>query len=151
MALHSAVTDPNIHEPKGASTAAVKTVYKADRLGSGAREYLSHFVGGRLVTGGPSTSEGMWFQCFIPVRSKLSNIKLNRRCSDFLGSSTITVSRNGTPIATGSISNNPNTNNTVTITIPADTIFEVNDDFKVHIPYNSVTINASFGCYFQEV
>lgn len=32
---HAAVTDPNIHEPKGASTALVDTVYVADGLGSG--------------------------------------------------------------------------------------------------------------------
>lgn len=32
---HAIVTDPNIHEPKGASTALVDTVYVADGLGSG--------------------------------------------------------------------------------------------------------------------
>ena len=38
MALHSSLTDPNIHEPKGASTANDKEVYVADGAGSGAWE-----------------------------------------------------------------------------------------------------------------
>lgn len=150
MALHKDVTDPNLHEPKGASSAAVKTVYKADGAGSGAWEGLKHFVGGRLMFGAHG-ADGLFFQCFIPVRSKLSNIKFNKHTSDYLGSSTITVSRNGTTIATGSISNNPTLNNTVSITIPADTIFEADDEFKIQIPYSAVIKNASFGCYFQEV
>lgn len=32
---HSAITDPNIHEPKGITSAVVGTVYKADGAGSG--------------------------------------------------------------------------------------------------------------------
>jgi hypothetical protein len=32
---HSDITDPNIHEPKGASTASVGTVYVSDGAGSG--------------------------------------------------------------------------------------------------------------------
>lgn len=156
MALHSTITDPNIHEPKGASTAAVKTVYKSNGSGSGAWEPLRHMVGGRLLLGGPSTSEGMWFQFAVPIRSKLSDIRFNRRVSDSSSTATITISRNGTTIATGTINNTVGpggggTDNTVTLTIPADTIFEVNDEFKIHIPYGSLTINASFGCYFQEV
>ncbi len=35
MALHSALTDPELHEPKGASTAQAGEVYLADGLGSG--------------------------------------------------------------------------------------------------------------------
>jgi hypothetical protein len=35
MALHSALTDPELHEPKGASTAVVNTVYVADGAASG--------------------------------------------------------------------------------------------------------------------
>lgn len=38
MALHSSLTDPNIHEPKGASTASDGQVYVADGAGSGAWE-----------------------------------------------------------------------------------------------------------------
>ena len=33
---HDAITDPNIHEPKGAATASANTVYVADGAGSGA-------------------------------------------------------------------------------------------------------------------
>lgn len=35
MALHSALTDPEIHEPKGASTASINTVYTSNGAGSG--------------------------------------------------------------------------------------------------------------------
>jgi len=34
---HSALTDPNIHEPKGVSTAAAGKVYVANGAGSGKR------------------------------------------------------------------------------------------------------------------
>ena len=33
---HVAITDPNIHEPKGAAAAAANTAYFADGVGSGA-------------------------------------------------------------------------------------------------------------------
>lgn len=36
---HNAITDPDIHEPKGAASAASGKVYKADGTGSGAWEY----------------------------------------------------------------------------------------------------------------
>jgi hypothetical protein len=35
MAQHSEISDPDIHEPKGITTAAAGTVYKADGSGSG--------------------------------------------------------------------------------------------------------------------
>ncbi|MCA6480571.1 MAG: hypothetical protein IM557_08220 [Chitinophagaceae bacterium] len=38
---HSAITDPNIHEPKGISTASNRQVYKANGSGSGAWTKLS--------------------------------------------------------------------------------------------------------------
>lgn len=37
---HSAITDPQIHEPKGASTASVDTVYVSNGAGSGAWQKL---------------------------------------------------------------------------------------------------------------
>lgn len=36
MALHSTLTDPNLHEPKGVATASKGDVYVSDGLGSGA-------------------------------------------------------------------------------------------------------------------
>lgn len=41
---HSAITDPNIHEPKGASTAVADTVYVADGAGSGDWTALADFI-----------------------------------------------------------------------------------------------------------
>jgi len=40
MPEHSVITDPNIHEPKGASTAAADTVYVSDGAGSGTWQKL---------------------------------------------------------------------------------------------------------------
>lgn len=42
---HSVITDPQIHEPKGMSTAAVDTVYVADGAGSGSFQSVSDFSG----------------------------------------------------------------------------------------------------------
>lgn len=39
---HSALTDPNIHEPKGASTALAGTIYTANGAGSGSWVYVPH-------------------------------------------------------------------------------------------------------------
>lgn len=155
MARHSLITDPNIHEPKGISTAEVKTVYKANGVGSGVWEPVKHMIGGRLALG-LSTSDGYYFQFPVSVRSKLSDIRFSRVVSDSTSSSTITITKNGTTVATGGINNlvgpgGGGTNNTVTISIPADTIYEVNDEFKIHIPHTTLTKTVSFGCYFQEV
>ena len=38
---HSAISDPNIHEPKGASTASANTVYVANGSGSGSWQVLN--------------------------------------------------------------------------------------------------------------
>lgn len=40
MALHSTLSDPNLHEPKGASTATENKVYVSDGAGSGAWKAL---------------------------------------------------------------------------------------------------------------
>lgn len=41
MPEHNVITDPEIHEPKGASTAGVDTVYVADGAGSGTWEKVT--------------------------------------------------------------------------------------------------------------
>ena len=55
MAEHKNITDPNNHEPKGASVAAIGTVYTSDGAGSGAWSAipldLSGMVVERLVDG----------------------------------------------------------------------------------------------------
>lgn len=54
---HSALTDPNLHEPKGASTAASGKVYVANGSGSGAWEYSAGHAYGDLYITGSSTSQ----------------------------------------------------------------------------------------------
>jgi hypothetical protein len=60
MALHSSLTDPDIHEPKGVSTAADGEVYKADGAGSGTWEPVlptqTGNSGKQIVTDGTSES-----------------------------------------------------------------------------------------------
>ena len=50
---HSALTDPNIHEPKGVSTAAAGKVYTADGAGSGSWVFpAGHAYGDMYITNG---------------------------------------------------------------------------------------------------
>jgi hypothetical protein len=53
---HSVLTDPQIHEPKGASTAASGKVYRANGSGSGAWVFPSgHAYGELYIEGGTTT------------------------------------------------------------------------------------------------
>ena len=53
---HSVLTDPNLHEPKGVSTAASGKIYVANGSGSGAWEYpATHAFGEIYITGGTVT------------------------------------------------------------------------------------------------
>lgn len=54
---HSALTDPNLHEPKGASTAASGKVYVANGSGSGTWQYIAGHAYGDLYITGSSTSQ----------------------------------------------------------------------------------------------
>lgn len=45
MVEHVSITDPNIHEPKGVTSATADTVYVADGSGSGAWEQLNPYGG----------------------------------------------------------------------------------------------------------
>ena len=50
---HSAITDPDIHEPKDVSTAAAGTVYQADGVGSGSwKAPGGHYYGDLYITAG---------------------------------------------------------------------------------------------------
>lgn len=54
---HSALTDPNLHEPKGASTALSGKVYVANGSGSGAWKYIAGHSYGDLYITGSSVSQ----------------------------------------------------------------------------------------------
>lgn len=61
MADHKLITDPEIHEPKGVSTAPSKSVYVANGAGSGAWQTLSNYfstegVDGAVLTQGSVTT-----------------------------------------------------------------------------------------------
>jgi hypothetical protein len=47
---HSVIDDPDIHEPKGVSTAGDGDVYVADGLGTGVWRALSEFSGAMVIT-----------------------------------------------------------------------------------------------------
>ena len=51
------MTDPNLHEPKGASTAASGKVYVANGSGTGAWQYIAGHSYGDLYITGSSTSQ----------------------------------------------------------------------------------------------
>lgn len=53
---HSALTDPNLHEPKGVSTASAGKVYVANGAGSGNWNYITgHSFGELYIEGGTTT------------------------------------------------------------------------------------------------
>lgn len=53
---HSALTDPNLHEPKGASTAASGKVYVANGSGTGVWQYIAgHSYGDLYITSGTTS------------------------------------------------------------------------------------------------
>lgn len=54
---HSALTDPNLHEPKGVSTAANGKVYVADGAGSGSWKYIAGHAYGDMYITNNSTSQ----------------------------------------------------------------------------------------------
>lgn len=74
MAIHSGLTDPNIHEPKGASTADDGQVYVADGAGSGAWEdklpSMSGKSGYQLTNNG--TSESWSSNSVVTCRGKVT-------------------------------------------------------------------------------
>ena len=55
---HSAVTDPNIHEPKGVASASAKKSYLADGLGSGSWSHNSASMHGNAYVDNDSISVG---------------------------------------------------------------------------------------------
>lgn len=91
MALHSALTDPNIHEPKGASTATSGQVYQANGSGSGtwtARlPSQSGKAGQTLITNGTSES---WSPLSVTAQAGLVTASA--------ASPTVTFSRNITSV-----------------------------------------------------
>lgn len=56
---HSAITDPNIHEPKGVSSAAAGKVYVANGSGSGSWQYISGHAYGELYISNNSTAQAL--------------------------------------------------------------------------------------------
>jgi len=54
---HSALTEPNLHEPKGVSTASSGKVYVANGSGSGAWQLIAGHAYGDLYITGSSTSQ----------------------------------------------------------------------------------------------
>lgn len=116
MALHSALTDPNIHEPKGASTAASGQVYQANGSGSGtwtARlPAQSGKAGQTLITNGTSES---WSPLSITAQAGLVTVASASPTVTFSRNVT-SVTRTGTGVWAVVVSGLANTNYTVNVT-----------------------------------
>jgi hypothetical protein len=54
---HSTITDPNIHEPKGVSSAAAGKVYVANGAGSGSWQYPAGYAHGEIYINAGATTQ----------------------------------------------------------------------------------------------
>lgn len=74
MAIHSSLTDPNIHEPKGASTASDGQVYVANGSGSGTWEdrLPTMFGKSRYQLTNDGTSESWSSNSTVSCRGKVT-------------------------------------------------------------------------------
>lgn len=69
MPQHNVITDPNLHEPKGASTATQGSVYVSDGAGSGSWEKISGFgqyQDDRRTAGSPGLSLSTGVRTLLP-------------------------------------------------------------------------------------
>lgn len=102
MPEHNLITDPNIHEPKGASTASSGTVYVSDGAGSGTWEKVSStsldipsvadaLAASSLVSVTVTGSSPVLLP--LPAGSLSSVTAVNR--GDITGNTTLSLSRDG--------------------------------------------------------
>jgi len=121
---HSALTDPNLHEPKGVSTAATGTVYRANGSGSGAWLPTYYTLSERLpdvssasVTYFPVPYQGNVVRVTVTLGGTIATANDTITVRNAAGTSmgTITVPFSGSaagntfvlnPVANNSISNN---------------------------------------------
>jgi hypothetical protein len=107
MPEHVAITDPQIHEPKGISTAAAGTVYKANGTGSGTWSDILSTVKNKnriqlstridnLTTAGSS-----WVVC--PIAGKIAEIDVVLFGSVGTANGTITSKINGVAVTNGAV------------------------------------------------
>lgn len=96
--LHSALTDPNLHEPKGVSTASNGTVYRANGAGSGSWVPTQYALTGQITDVSlPST---IYFA--VPHQGNVVRVTVTLGGSIGTANDTITV-RNAAGVSMGTI------------------------------------------------
>lgn len=129
---HSALTDPNLHEPKGASTASNNEVYVADGAGSGSWTPRTHTLFAHIENISnvstwyvPIPYNGTIAKVVCVINGTIAASDATITVSNAAGSSmgTITIAQSGS--AAGDVDFlNPTSNNTVTansfITVATD-------------------------------
>lgn len=120
---HSALTDPELHEPKGASSATSEQFYVADGIGSGAWEYQNFVL--NAVIDDISTAGSFWV--VSPYAGTIEKIYTVINSPITLADATLSFEIGGTPVTSGGItiaftgsaagdidSSTPSANNAVT-------------------------------------
>jgi hypothetical protein len=95
---HSALTDPQLHEPKGISTALTGTVYRANGAGSGTWVPTQYVLSGVLAD--VSTASTLYFP--TPFQGTVVRVTVTLGGSIAANDDTITV-RNAAGISMGAI------------------------------------------------
>lgn len=132
------VTDPNLHEPKGASTAGDKQVYVADGLGSGDWTALQYSVAG--VIANISTAETV----YVPIPYGGSVKKVTTVLEDTIATSDATIdvkNSSGTSMGTITVTQSASASGDVDTLEPASNN-TVSDNDYITIETDGASTNA---------
>lgn len=96
---HSALTDPELHEPKGVATASSEEVYLADGVGSGSWDYPTFVLTASIDD--ISTAQSKWV--VSPYAGTIEKIYSVIDAAITTGDATLTFEINGTAVTDGAI------------------------------------------------
>jgi hypothetical protein len=108
MTEHVAITDPQIHEPKGISTAAAGTVYKANGSGSGTWVDITAAIKNKnlvpvTIRIDNLTTAGSTWIASLPIAAKIAKINVVLFGSIGTANGTITSKINGVAVTNGAV------------------------------------------------
>lgn len=105
MAVHATLTDPELHEPKGASTASANTVYRANGSGGGSWgligaasvNTLSVFNLNKILLSASMEDIGTVATVYIPVpyKADVTAVTATLQAAITGANTTLTISNNG--------------------------------------------------------
>lgn len=98
---HKNITEANLHEPKGASTAAVNTVYVSDGAGSGAWAQAPYYYSLSQQLADVSTASSTYF--VIPTGGIIDSIRTVLHGAITVADAALTFFINGVPITSSGI------------------------------------------------